>query len=881
MSNVATELAAALADRYQIDRELGAGGMATVYLARDVKHDRQVAIKVLRPELAAVIGAQRFLTEIRTTANLQHPHILPLFDSGSVGGTVFYVMPFVAGESLRDRLDREKQLPVPDAVRIATEVAGALDYAHRHGIIHRDIKPENILLHDGRALVADFGIALAATSAGTRMTETGMSLGTPHYMSPEQAMGEREIDARADLFSLGCVAYEMLTGEPPFTGPTAQAIVARIITEDPKPPIQLRRAVPEAVNAAILTALEKLPADRWPTAASFASALAEGEPARAGAGTRIRSRGRRRSSWPFVGGAALVALVSGAIGWTMRGESSGPPMVFGQVRQVTSNPGLEVLPSISPDGRSVAYAVGTWDRMRIFVRPVLGGRAAALTDDSLDVQTGPSWSPDGTRVLFVSNGVVFSAPSSGGTPRQEIPRIAGASPVAWAQWAPDGKTIAFVVGDSLLLREEDGKSRILAQLNEPNLCSWSQKGTQIACAVGNAMYAGGRGVFANLAPSRIVICSLKDGTVNTITDSTTLNHSPVWSSDDRWIFFVSNRLGGRDVFAQRLTRGSKADGLPVRLTTGIGAHSISLTRDGKRLAFASLNSTSNVWSLPVSPGEITAAAMAPVTYGSQTIEGVTVSHDSRWLFYDSNLNGNADLYRMRLPDGEPEQLTFDASDEFAPQLSPDGRELAYHSFRGGSRDIYLMPLDGGAVQSVAATPMQEGAPVWRPDGGAIAFFDLSARGGIWITKRHADGTWAPAQRRGETGGVEPVWSPDGKWLVSISKAVGGTLMIMSPDSGPARILVDPAEPGMPAPQKARFGDDATALYFKSRDERGRASIWSVPPTGGKPKLRVRFDDSARPSNNPRWDVGGGRFYFTIDDWQSDIRVIDVIAKSSP
>jgi serine/threonine protein kinase len=220
-------LRAALAGRYDLERELGAGGMATVYLAHDLRHDRRVAIKVLRPELAAVIGAERFLREIKTIANLQHPHILGLIDSGEVNGTAYYVMPFVEGESLRDRLTREKQLPIAEAVRLATEVAGALDYAHRHGVIHRDIKPENVMLHDGSALVADFGIALAVSSAGgSRMTETGMSLGTPHYMSPEQAMGEREITARSDVYALGVMTYEMLVGEPPFTGPTAQAIVA-------------------------------------------------------------------------------------------------------------------------------------------------------------------------------------------------------------------------------------------------------------------------------------------------------------------------------------------------------------------------------------------------------------------------------------------------------------------------------------------------------------------------------------------------------------------------------------------------------------------------------------------------------------------------------
>ncbi|MGH7676245.1 MAG: serine/threonine-protein kinase, partial [Gemmatimonadales bacterium] len=270
-----TRLAAALSDRYRIERELGYGGMATVYLAYDVRHDRKVALKVLRPELSAILGAGRFLAEIRTTANLQHPHILSLFDSGEADGLVYYVMPFVDGESLRDRLKREHQLPVDDAVRIAREVADALEYAHRHGVVHRDIKPENILLHGGHALVADFGIALAVSrSEGeTRMTETGMSLGTPHYMSPEQAMGEREITPKSDIYALGCVLYEMLTAEPPFVGATAQAIVARVMTEEPRSLTLQRHTIPTHVEAAVFTALEKLPADRYATASAFAEAL--------------------------------------------------------------------------------------------------------------------------------------------------------------------------------------------------------------------------------------------------------------------------------------------------------------------------------------------------------------------------------------------------------------------------------------------------------------------------------------------------------------------------------------------------------------------------------------------------------------------------------
>src|SRR4051794_20884844 len=305
MTDTRSRLTTALTDRYRLERELGAGGMATVYLAYDLRHERKVAIKVLKPELAAVIGAERFLREIKTIATLQHPHILGLIDSGEANGTAFYVMPFIEGESLRDRLNREKQLPITDAVRIATEVASALDYAHRHNVIHRDIKPENVLLHDGSALVADFGIALAASKAGgSRMTETGMSLGTPHYMSPEQALGEREITAGSDVYALGVMTYEMLLGEPPFTGPTAQAIIAKVMTEKPAGLVARRDRVPESVEDAVLTALEKLPADRFASAAEFAAAL-EGRSGgqavtRSVSGSIMRQRSARPSVRPSV-----------------------------------------------------------------------------------------------------------------------------------------------------------------------------------------------------------------------------------------------------------------------------------------------------------------------------------------------------------------------------------------------------------------------------------------------------------------------------------------------------------------------------------------------------------------------------------------------------
>ncbi len=277
MSDAVTRLNAALEGRYTIERELGEGGMATVYLATDLKHNRNVALKVLKPELAAVVGAERFLAEIETTANLTHPHILPLFDSGEADGFLFYVMPHIEGESLRERIDREKKLGVDDSVAITQKVAGALDYAHEHGVVHRDIKPGNILLSErGEPLVADFGIALAVAQAGAgRITETGLSLGTPHYMSPEQATGDRDVDPRSDVYALGCVLYEMLSGQPPFSASSAQAVLVKILTMDAPSITSERRTVPPNVGAALAKSLEKLPADRFTSAAEFATALGD------------------------------------------------------------------------------------------------------------------------------------------------------------------------------------------------------------------------------------------------------------------------------------------------------------------------------------------------------------------------------------------------------------------------------------------------------------------------------------------------------------------------------------------------------------------------------------------------------------------------------
>jgi serine/threonine-protein kinase len=305
-------LRASLADRYRLERELGQGGMATVYLAEDLKHHRRVAIKVLRPELAAAIGPERFLREIETTASLRHPHIVPLYDWGDAGGFLYFVMPLVEGKSLRDRLDREKQLPLDDALAIAREVADALSYAHSRGVIHRDIKPANILLEAGHALVTDFGIAKAVSAAGAEtLTQTGIVVGTPAYMSPEQAAGERELDGRSDLYALGCVLYEMLAGQPPFTGPTAESVVHQHLAVEPRGVSEIRPAVPAAIAAALQQALAKNPADRYGTASRFSEALGRGGAASpSAAATSPRGQGVARRRGPIAVAAVAVAAAA-------------------------------------------------------------------------------------------------------------------------------------------------------------------------------------------------------------------------------------------------------------------------------------------------------------------------------------------------------------------------------------------------------------------------------------------------------------------------------------------------------------------------------------------------------------------------------------------
>jgi tRNA A-37 threonylcarbamoyl transferase component Bud32 len=409
-----------LADRYRVERELGAGGMATVYLAEDLKHHRKVAIKVLHPELAAVLGSERFLKEIELTANLQHPHILPLFDSGVADGLLYYVMPHVDGETLRARLTRETQLAMPDAVRITSEVADALDYAHKQGVIHRDIKPENILLRDGHALLADFGIALAVREAGgNRLTQSGLSLGTPQYMSPEQATGHRQVDARTDVYSLAAVFYETVAGEPPVSGATAQAMIAKLLTERPAALSVLRDTVPASVSAAVTKALSKTPADRFSSAGEFVGAIQAGFAAtETGA-----ARPRRVRAILAVAGVAAV-LVAAAVATMFAVRRRGPTFAAGDRIQLTTT-GDVIAPAISGDGKQLAYFTKRCESRGCSYSVVIqdvGRSAKHVLLDNVETDGILEWSPD-RRSLLVRNATLdgvagtYLIPTLGGAPR--------------------------------------------------------------------------------------------------------------------------------------------------------------------------------------------------------------------------------------------------------------------------------------------------------------------------------------------------------------------------------------------------------------------------------------------------------------------------------
>ena len=472
------KLQSALSDRYRIVREIGAGGMATVYLARDIKHDRHVALKLLRPELGAVLGGERFFSEIKVTAHLQHPHLLPLFDSGEADGLLFYVMPYVEGETLRAKLDKEHQLPVEEALRITLAVASALEYAHKQNVVHRDLKPENILMQHGEPVITDFGIALAVSNAGgARITQTGLSLGTPQYMSPEQATGDREIDARSDIYSLGAILYEMLTGEPPHTGKTAQAIIARVLTEKAQSARVMRDTVPPHVDAAVLKALAKLPADRFTSAGAFAEALTNpaaltlGRTASGAAWTdpalgdssleRPRTRSRLASWLPW---ALTVVAASVAAMTLLRAPRPGDAAVgrFPLVPPPAAKFDPVTSPlAVSPDGSLIVFGGAGGAGAPLYVRALSDTlpRSIAGTEGA----TGVFFSPDSKALGFVTGTKLATVALAGGGPTTLVTGTVG----RLASWGPDGNIVFSkgLIGTLWIVPSNGGEPR---QLTRPD-----------------------------------------------------------------------------------------------------------------------------------------------------------------------------------------------------------------------------------------------------------------------------------------------------------------------------------------------------------------------------------------------------------------------------
>jgi serine/threonine-protein kinase len=791
MSDAITRLGATLEGRYAIERELGAGGMATVYLAHDVRHNRKVALKVLRPELAAILGGERFLKEIQLTANLQHPHILPLHDSGEAEGIVYYVMPYVEGESLRDRLVKEKQLPVEDAVRIAAEVASALDYAHRHGVVHRDIKPENILLHDGSALVADFGIALAVSSAGggTRMTETGMSLGTPHYMAPEQAMGEREITPKADVYALGCVLYEMLTGEPPFTGPTAQAIIARVMTEQPRSLTLQRHTIPPHLEAVVKRALEKLPADRFASAAQFVEALTHpgsmalppamtGAAPAAGAALRARGVGRRVARIAGGVGALALAAVAGAGIWKWLGPQPvfpGRPVVrFGILLPRDAEPvgatGSTI--AFSPDGSRIAYVGRAQSGQRLYVRgldqldpvPIPGSEGGILPFFSADGQWvgfrqgsrlvkvalaggpvlplcdvvgstfGATWSV-GDTIIFASDSGLLDVPAAGGSARVVVKPDSGEA-FRWPDVLPDGRAVLFTVfaRGTVKLAALDRRTGAVQRLQQP-------------------------GAYPRYVTAGFVVLSDPSGITSTVP-------------------FDARRLevtGAAMPLADRLQTSPDGDRNLGVSSTGDFAFQASVTA-GSRLVLVDRNGSAR------DAGSDTGFYVAPRLSPDGKRVAVT-------RFVDATFSSN-DVWVVDLAQRTRTRLTFDTT-AWVPVWTPDGRRIAYARQPGGLRSfasqIYWVPADGSGTPESLVVAAGSWLPVtFEPAGRGLVYQGRAteaSRGEIW--QLGLAGAATPRQVLASAfHNNAPSLSPDGRWMAYVSNESGRAEVYVRPYPGP-------------------------------------------------------------------------------------------------
>ena len=850
---VTDRLKVALASRYAIERQIGQGGMATVYLARDLRHDRKVALKVLRPELAAVIGAERFLHEIRVTASLQHPHILPLHDSGEVDTVLFYVMPYVDGESLRDRLRRERQLPIDDAVRIASEVAGALAYAHGRGVIHRDIKPENILLASGSAVVADFGIARAVTEAGEgRLTETGLSLGTPQYMSPEQATAERELDTRTDIYALAAVVYEMLIGEPPFTGPTTQSVIARVLTESPRSLRVGRPTVPDHIDAAVHKALSKLPADRFRSALEFADALDRPAlarlPVEAALPTSVRPSGSRTPLW-VAGAVTLAAIAFGISGWLRRPPTTGERVVRSTIhlpdeaRAESRQAGSPL--ALSPDGSVLVYS----GRRQLYMRR-LDQTDAVPIPNTLGGQQ-PFFSPDGQHVGFVADGSLKRVPLAGGS----VVTICNTPQIQGATWGP-GNLIVFGTGSgsgtegALFQVSADGGTpkRVLSDSTVTEIFRWPD------------FLPGGGRVLASTGTAldyRTTVVDLKTGRVDTV---------PGAASNPRYVepgWLVTVALDGTVTALPFDGRAGRVTGAPIpildRVATGLGGVAkFGVSRNGW-MVYAEGVARQGRLTLVDRHGAQTALGVEAQPYGdprfSPTGNDVVVTV----LRQSGALQG--DIWMVNVGRATMSRLTFEGTDQF-PDWTPDGRRVLYTTLRpnnavnwkpaGGGAPDTLLKLTGRAIFDAELTHDAKRL-VFRLGGipGDLYYVNIDSLGTPHVLLDSRFDERAPAV------------SPDDRWLAYVSDETGRDEVYVRPfpERG-GRWVISAAGGGEP-----RWSHDGKELFYRNADTLFAVSVEARPTFSVGRRSQLFVGSFLKNPRHATYDVhpDGQRFLFISGD----------------
>ncbi len=783
-----SSLSSVLADRYEIDREIGRGGMATVYLARDVRHNRNVAMKVLNPELGAVLGVERFLAEIQVTANLQHPNVLPLYDSGSGNGLLFYVMPYVEGESLRDRLERERQLPVDDAVRIASAVAGALDYAHRHGVVHRDLKPENILLQDGQPLVADFGIALAVTNAGgNRITQTGLSLGTPQYMSPEQATGERTIDGRADIYSLGAVLYEMLVGDPPHIGGSTQAVIAKVLTEKPTSVRKLRETIPENVAWAVDRSLEKVAADRWQSARDFGDALAGNAPGRRAVVTHETRPIARKLMialpWALAAMFAIVASV-----FVVRGMSPGLP-----AKVYMSIPGASLADgfSLSPSGGALAYVGHAGAGVKqIYVRDI--GQLDARSIPGTNGAQNPRWSPDGRRLVFSADGKIMRVARDGG-----VTDVVSASESYGYDWL-DNESI--VLGSTV----SGSGLRVVDQIGTP-----PREVTHPDISRGESYHASplvlrnGRAAFVTWGPGGLEddYLGIADMKTGKYVISKLAAVRAITMIDD-WLVYLT---ADRRLMAARCDLGAMSIlGAPVTLVEDAVAASITPTA---AILVSGVRTTSLVRFTAGAPPR-----METLVENAGTILSPRVSPDGRHVAYALVRRDGADLMLYDLNAGTSSVLR---SAPFLNDISwlPDGRSLIYYEAAPDS-GLWRMSVKHPSERTLVTAANFPRQPAVMPDGKSVAFMEnvlVNPRERGYVTAMASLTGPAPVRQldMGRSG-EHPAVSPNGRWLAHSSLETGQNEIYVLPVSAGANVLRVSTKGGY----EPRWSRDGTRLFYR-------------------------------------------------------------------